>query len=250
MRACAHMTPPPPRRRTSGPVAPLVKPHSIAASRLSASASSGRTASKLSTPRTPGAVRRTRSTAHSRCRPRTSASSPAAWRRAPAYCRTSSKSRYRISGPLSSATTSDLSTRSKMTASTSKSSVCKAQTYCAASSVQPPANTERRRRTADSASFSRSKLQPTHASRVRWRPSLPRVPPESVRRASPNRVAICGGVMVRTRAAANSRARGRPSTRRQISRTAATFDGATVKPGRTANARSTNKAPATDVTTP
>ncbi len=62
-------------------------------------------------------------------------------------------------------------------------------------------------------------------------------------RRLPTRAARAAGERTFVRAAASSIARGRPSSRRQISVTASAFSGVRTKSGRTALARSTNRAP-------
>ena len=70
---------------------------------------------------------------------------------------------------------------------------------------------------------------------------LARLPRVSSPSRSPSRASICAGESIRARAAASSRASGRPSSRRQIPATAAMFASVTENPGTTCSARSANK---------
>ncbi len=72
------------------------------------------------------------------------------------------------------------------------------------------------------------------------RVSSARRPAVRIRRASVKADAICAGLSVATRAAANSIANAMPSTWRQMSATASTFVVSSRNPGRTMVARSTN----------
>ena len=88
--------------------------------------------------------------------------------------------------------------------------------------VTPAGKTASRSASVRSGSVSRSQLQSTTARSVRWRGSAVRLPPVSSWKRSSRRWASCSGDIVRSRAAASSMASGRPSSRRQISMTAAT----------------------------
>jgi hypothetical protein len=110
----------------------------------------------------------------------------------------------------------------------------------AAATVQPPENTDSRRHNRRSCSSSSSQLQSTVARRVCWRGSRVRPPPASSRNRSPSRPAISATGNLRTRAAANSMASGRPSRRRHSSATTSTLAASRLKPGSAVAARSLN----------
>ena len=113
-------------------------------------------------------------------------------------------------------------------------------TAAAASSVQPPANTDSRRSSRWSASSSRSQLQSMSACSVCWRGTAVRRPPVRRRNRSPRPCAISAADRTLTRAAASSRASGMPSSRRQISTTGAAVVASSRKEGSVVVARSTN----------
>ncbi len=118
-------------------------------------------------------------------------------------------------------------------------------TTCSAASVDtPPGKTARRSTRSRSVVESRSQLHSTTARRVRCRGRAVRLPPVSRRKRSSSRSASCSTGMVRLRAAASSRASGRPSSRRQIWATASALSPVSAKSGRTARARSTNRSTA------
>ncbi len=105
----------------------------------------------------------------------------------------------------------------------------------------PPANTPSRANRRWSSGSSRSWLQSMAPRSVRWRSGRSRPPDDSRPSRSPSRCAIAAGESSRIRAAASSIASGRPSSRRTTSATWAPFSGVSVKSGRTAIARSTNR---------
>ncbi|CAM5730343.1 hypothetical protein STENM223S_08564 [Streptomyces tendae] len=141
--------------------------------------------------------------------------------------------------PARGATTSDLSTREP-----SASRAAGPHTASAAVRSQPPAKTDRRHSTSRSAASSSSQDQSTTARRVCWRGRAVRLPEVRRRKRSSSRSAIWRGVSIRSRAAASSMARGRPSRRRQIS-AHASGSSSVRKPGRAAAPRSANRRSAT-----
>ena len=106
--------------------------------------------------------------------------------------------------------------------------------------VAPPANTAKRAKHAFSSSLRRAWLQSIVARSVCWRAGASRGAVPRAPRASSRRSAISAGDSRPQRAAASSIASGRPSTRRQISATAAAVPSLSSKPGSWARARSTN----------
>ena len=152
---------------------------------------------------------------------------------------------YLVVSPCGSAVSRDFSTRAVTWASTSPAGGAPAacgppDTASAAASVNPPANTARRRHSVRSGGVSKSQLQSVSARSVRCRGRTARGPPDSSVNRSSSRPAISCGVSARTRAAASSMASGMPSSRRQISLTAAAFPAVSAKPGRACAARSAN----------
>jgi hypothetical protein len=115
-------------------------------------------------------------------------------------------------------------------------------TASAASSVQPPTKTLRRRTSACSSAGSKSWLQAMVSRRVRCRSGASRAPVVRSGRLRSNRLSNAWGGRSRTRAAANSMASGSPSRRRQIAATAGPSASHRVKLGSAACARVTNKA--------
>ena len=118
------------------------------------------------------------------------------------------------------------------------------QTASAASSSQPPANTDSRRKSRFSLSLNSSWLHSIAALSVCWRAgasTAPRVSKSSRSSRRPSRA--CGG-SVRMRAAASSMASGSPSRRTQISATAGAFSFVTTNSGRMVWARCTKRATA------
>ena len=115
--------------------------------------------------------------------------------------------------------------------------------------VQPSVNTAVTSSSDRSASSSRPTLHSTVARRVRCRSGRSTAPVPSASSEAASRSSSAGGSSSRVRAAASSIASGRPSSRRQISATAAALPSVRAKPGRTARARSTNSATAGEAAT-
>ena len=113
-------------------------------------------------------------------------------------------------------------------------------TASAASNVQPPMNTEMRRKSRCSASPSRSWLQAIAPRSVCWRAGRSRAPPVRIWSRVSIRPRSADGGSVFTRAAASSIASGRPSSRLQISPIARAFSLVSAKAGFAVCARSTN----------
>ena len=112
-----------------------------------------------------------------------------------------------------------------------------------ASSVHPPTNTERRRKSACSGGESSSWVQSIVARSVCCRAGRSRGPVRKSRLRS-RRAASAAGESSFTRAAASSIASGRPSSRAHTAATAAEFSAVSAKPGTMAPARSTKRATA------
>ena len=119
-----------------------------------------------------------------------------------------------------------------------------ATTERAASSPNPPAKVASRRKTARSGASSIAWLHSIEAASVCWRGTAPRGPLTSSANRSSRPASICWGVSVPSQAAASSSASGMPSRREHIVRTAASPGPSRVSQGRTAPARSTNRASA------
>jgi hypothetical protein len=117
-------------------------------------------------------------------------------------------------------------------------------TPAAASTVQPSVKTAAVSSSDRSPSSSRPTLHSTVARRVRCRSGRSTAPVPRASSEAASRASSAAGSNSRVRAAASSIASGRPSSRRQISATAAALFPVSVKPGRTAWARSTNSATA------
>ena len=136
---------------------------------------------------------------------------------------------------------SDRSTSAQSRSKTSSASTpSPAQTSSTAARVAPGGKTDRRRASRRSGSLSRSQLQSTTARSVRWRPAAARLPPVRRRKRSCRRSASCSSGIERSRAAASSMARGRPSIRRQTSATAGLVASSSEKSGDADVARSAN----------
>ena len=114
------------------------------------------------------------------------------------------------------------------------------QICSAASRVQPPGNTETLRKIRRSGSPSNSWLQSISPRSVRWRAGRSRGPSWSRSSLLLSLASRACGLNTRTRMAANSMARGRPSRRTHISATASAFPSSSAKSGRTAAARCAN----------
>ena len=110
--------------------------------------------------------------------------------------------------------------------------------------VQPSVNTAVTSSSDRSSPVSRPTLHSTVARRVRCRAGRSTAPVPSASSDAASRSSSAGGSSSRIRAAASSMASGRPSSRRQISATAAALPLVSAKPGRTARARSVNSATA------
>ncbi len=221
---------------------------SSAERRLSSSVSIRAMDAAMSGPSTAGPASTTSARNQARCRERRSGASPLATRRSDAYWRIVSSSRYRVTAPCS-ATTSERSTRRPRPSRVASREApppgpgaagVSAATAHAASSVQPPANTDRRRSRRWSASVRRSQLQSMRPWRVCCRGTAVRRPPVSSRKRSPRPCSISATDMTLTRAAASSMASGMPSSRRQMATTGPAVDASSTKPGAVAAARSTN----------
>src|SRR5215469_3361682 len=111
----------------------------------------------------------------------------------------------------------------------------------AASSSNPPANTEQRAHNSRSAALQSPQLHSIEARSVCCRAGRARPPRVNSPSRSPSRSSICSADSTGSRAAASSMASGMPSSRRQILATAAAFASVTANPGTTCAARSANK---------
>ena len=209
---------------------------------------------RIATPRFPSSVRMR--AAHSACRSAgqsafsTSAAKYAAWRRcdlgrlvAGGQALGGHLPDRREHGNRGSTSLASTRTRLCPARASSRSSVRSSErsaTRTAASTVQPSAKTDMVASICCSASSSSPRLHSTVARSVRCRSGRSTGPAPSASRRVPSRASSAFGSSNRVRAAASSMASGRPSRRRQISTTARALSSVSVKPWRTAWARSTN----------
>jgi hypothetical protein len=214
---------------------------SIAARRLSTSASSCPRASVTSGPSSCSPSWRAVSTAHVRCRSSTSSASPLSISRSRAYQRTGSSICSREPWPGRSASSEHASS---LTIDCSGSGTAALHISMPASSVNDPGNTLSRRKHTCSCSVRSWWLHATDASSVRCLAIVSRAPPTSSPKRSPRRPASSTGDMVAVRAAASSIANGIPSRRRHTSARAVPSALSGSKPGRTSRIRSTSRRPA------
>ena len=170
--------------------------------------------------RVPAAPSRATCTYQATCRARRSARSRRCASRSSPNSRKVSSNRYRGSS-RSTSCTMDLSTRLASRSATLPESSPTAQMCSAARRSKPPTKVASRAKSCCSDRV-RSSYDHSSVSRsVRWRPSAPRCDAPSTFECCRSRSASADGPMLRRRAAASSSASGRPSSRRQISATAA-----------------------------
>ena len=219
-----------------------------AARRLSCSRSRRSSQAPASGPVSCGSARSTNTTSSAACARRSASASPLASSCSSAYSRMTCSMPKSGSPPSSRCCTRLWSTNAARPSSTSRRSGAapsgEAQIASAASSVQPPTNTARRRNRVRSATESRSSLQATAARIVCWRASRSRAPPVRSLSWLVSRANSASGGSSRTRAAANSMASGRPSSRVHTSAIAGALAAVTRKSGRAACARARNRATA------